>query len=205
MEKLELAKGYEAKEIEGKWYQYWLDNSYFRSVPDEREPYTVVIPPPNVTGVLHMGHMLNNTIQDVLVRRARMQGKNACAGCAAMFSNTVQNLANGTGWFSPAVPLQCDPMNPDQYCQEKCAASGSSFYYSFLFLPVERRRAIMALYAFCREGDDVVDECHDHEIDAGERDRHVWRFPKVRPAGAGLRQHRHGADFQQDSARRQSS
>ncbi len=78
MEKMELPKRYEAKEIEGKWYQYWLDNSYFRSVPDEREPYTVVIPPPNVTGVLHMGHMLNNTIQDVLVRRARMQGKNAC-------------------------------------------------------------------------------------------------------------------------------
>lgn len=78
MEKMELPKRYEAKEIEGKWYQYWLDNGYFRSVPDEREPYTVVIPPPNVTGVLHMGHMLNNTIQDVLVRRARMQGKNAC-------------------------------------------------------------------------------------------------------------------------------
>ncbi len=78
MEKIELPKRYEAKEIEGKWYQYWLDNRYFRSVPDEREPYTVVIPPPNVTGVLHMGHMLNNTIQDVLVRRARMQGKNAC-------------------------------------------------------------------------------------------------------------------------------
>jgi valyl-tRNA synthetase len=75
---MELPKRYEAKEIEGKWYQYWLDNRYFRSVPDEREPYTVVIPPPNVTGVLHMGHMLNNTIQDVLVRRARMQGKNAC-------------------------------------------------------------------------------------------------------------------------------
>jgi len=78
MEKMELPKRYEAKEIEGKWYQYWLDNGYFHSVPDEREPYTVVIPPPNVTGVLHMGHMLNNTIQDVLVRRARMQGKNAC-------------------------------------------------------------------------------------------------------------------------------
>ncbi|MGB3525783.1 MAG: valine--tRNA ligase [Flavobacteriales bacterium] len=75
---MELPKRYEAKEIEGKWYQYWLDNGYFHSVPDDREPYTVVIPPPNVTGVLHMGHMLNNTIQDVLVRRARMQGKNAC-------------------------------------------------------------------------------------------------------------------------------
>ncbi len=78
MENMELPKRYEAKEIEGKWYQYWLDNGYFHSVPDEREPYTIVIPPPNVTGVLHMGHMLNNTIQDVLVRRARMQGKNAC-------------------------------------------------------------------------------------------------------------------------------
>lgn len=75
---MELPTRYEAKAIENKWYQYWLDNRYFRSVPDEREPYTVVIPPPNVTGVLHMGHMLNNTIQDVLVRRARMQGKNAC-------------------------------------------------------------------------------------------------------------------------------
>ncbi len=75
---MELPKRFEAKAIEGKWYQYWLDNGYFHSVPDHREPYTVVIPPPNVTGVLHMGHMLNNTIQDVLVRRARMLGKNAC-------------------------------------------------------------------------------------------------------------------------------
>ncbi len=69
---------YNAKEVEGKWYQYWMDNKYFHSTPDEREPYTIVIPPPNVTGVLHMGHMLNNTIQDVLIRRARLQGKNAC-------------------------------------------------------------------------------------------------------------------------------
>ncbi len=75
---MELAKRYDPSTTENKWYQYWLDNGYFRSVPDDREPYTVVIPPPNVTGVLHMGHMLNNTIQDVLVRRARMQGKNAC-------------------------------------------------------------------------------------------------------------------------------
>ncbi|HEX2618399.1 MAG TPA: valine--tRNA ligase [Flavobacteriales bacterium] len=75
---MERAKHYDPQQTEGKWYQYWLDNGYFRSVPDGREPYTVVIPPPNVTGVLHMGHMLNNTIQDVLVRRARMQGKNAC-------------------------------------------------------------------------------------------------------------------------------
>ncbi len=69
---------YNPTDIEAKWYQYWLDNKYFHSDPDGREPYTVVIPPPNVTGVLHMGHMLNNTIQDILVRRARMMGKNAC-------------------------------------------------------------------------------------------------------------------------------
>lgn len=75
---MELPKRFEPQEAESKWYKYWLDNGYFRSVPDGREPYTVVIPPPNVTGVLHMGHMLNNTIQDVLVRRARMQGRNAC-------------------------------------------------------------------------------------------------------------------------------
>lgn len=73
-----IAKTYSAKETEEKWYSYWLQHGFFRSVPDEREPYTIVIPPPNVTGVLHMGHMLNNTIQDVLIRRARMKGKNAC-------------------------------------------------------------------------------------------------------------------------------
>ena len=73
-----LASKYDPSSVEGKWYQYWLDNGFFRSLPDEREPYTVVIPPPNVTGVLHMGHMLNNTIQDILVRRARMTGHNAC-------------------------------------------------------------------------------------------------------------------------------
>ncbi len=70
-------KTYQASEVESKWYQYWLDKQYFKSVPDEREPYCIVIPPPNVTGVLHMGHMLNNTIQDVLIRRARMRGYNA--------------------------------------------------------------------------------------------------------------------------------
>lgn len=75
---MEIASKYNPKDVEGKWYQYWLDKGFFRSVPDEREPYTIVIPPPNVTGVLHMGHMLNNTIQDILIRRARMQGKNAC-------------------------------------------------------------------------------------------------------------------------------
>jgi valyl-tRNA synthetase len=74
----EIPKTYEPQLAEEKWYKWWMDNGFFRSVPDDREPYTIVIPPPNVTGVLHMGHMLNNTIQDVLVRRARMQGKNAC-------------------------------------------------------------------------------------------------------------------------------
>jgi valyl-tRNA synthetase len=75
---MEIAKTYEPQLAQEKWYQYWLDKGYFHSTPDHREPYTIVIPPPNVTGVLHMGHMLNNTIQDVLVRRARMLGKNAC-------------------------------------------------------------------------------------------------------------------------------
>ncbi len=75
---MELSKNYLPTETEAKWYQHWLDKQYFNSTPDEREPYTIVIPPPNVTGVLHMGHCLNNTIQDILIRRARMQGKNAC-------------------------------------------------------------------------------------------------------------------------------
>ena len=75
---MELASKYDPQAVESKWYQYWLDNKLFSSKPDGREPYTIVIPPPNVTGVLHMGHMLNNTIQDILVRRARMEGKNAC-------------------------------------------------------------------------------------------------------------------------------
>ena len=75
---MEIGKTYEPQKAEDKWYKHWLDKGYFHSVPDHREPYTIVIPPPNVTGVLHMGHMLNNTIQDVLVRRARMLGKNAC-------------------------------------------------------------------------------------------------------------------------------
>jgi valyl-tRNA synthetase len=75
---MDIPSKYDPSELEDKWYAYWLENKLFRSVPDEREPYTIVIPPPNVTGVLHMGHMLNNTIQDVLVRRARMLGKNAC-------------------------------------------------------------------------------------------------------------------------------
>ncbi len=75
---MKIAEKYSPAEIEQKWYDFWMERGFFRSVPDHREPYTIVIPPPNVTGVLHMGHMLNNTIQDVLVRRARMQGKNAC-------------------------------------------------------------------------------------------------------------------------------
>ncbi|MBE0675992.1 MAG: valine--tRNA ligase, partial [Bacteroidales bacterium] len=75
---MDIPTKYEPAGAEARWYSYWLENGFFRSVPDDREPYTVVIPPPNVTGVLHMGHMLNNTIQDVLVRRARMKGKNAC-------------------------------------------------------------------------------------------------------------------------------
>ena len=75
---MELSKNFIPAEAEAKWYQHWLDKGYFNSTPDEREPYTIVIPPPNVTGVLHMGHCLNNTIQDILIRRARMQGKNAC-------------------------------------------------------------------------------------------------------------------------------
>jgi valyl-tRNA synthetase len=75
---MEISSKYNPSEIEDKWYQYWLSQKYFESTPDHRTPYTIVIPPPNVTGVLHMGHMLNNTIQDVLIRRARMQGFNAC-------------------------------------------------------------------------------------------------------------------------------
>jgi valyl-tRNA synthetase len=75
---MELPKTYDPKKVEDKWYKYWLDENFFHSEPDNREPYTIVIPPPNVTGVLHMGHMLNNTIQDILIRKARMQGKNAC-------------------------------------------------------------------------------------------------------------------------------
>ena len=73
-----LASKYDSKTTEDKWYDYWMKNNYFHSEVDDREPYTIVIPPPNVTGVLHMGHMLNNTIQDVLIRRARLKGFNAC-------------------------------------------------------------------------------------------------------------------------------
>ncbi|MBN2868566.1 MAG: valine--tRNA ligase [Flavobacteriaceae bacterium] len=75
---MSIPSKYDAQSVENKWYDYWMKHNYFHSEPDEREPYTIVIPPPNVTGILHMGHMLNNTIQDVLIRRARLQGKNAC-------------------------------------------------------------------------------------------------------------------------------
>ena len=75
---MELAEKYSPQTIESKWYDYWMEHRMFHSEPDHRTPYTIVIPPPNVTGMLHMGHMLNNTLQDVLIRRARMQGLNAC-------------------------------------------------------------------------------------------------------------------------------
>ncbi|MDE6183433.1 MAG: class I tRNA ligase family protein, partial [Rikenellaceae bacterium] len=75
---MEIPSKYDPSQCEDKWYRHWMDNGLFKSSPDGRKPYTVVIPPPNVTGILHMGHMLNNTIQDVLVRRARMKGFNAC-------------------------------------------------------------------------------------------------------------------------------
>src|SRR6056297_637501 len=75
---MDIPSKYNPAKVEKRWYTYWTEQHFFHSVPDDREPYTVVIPPPNVTGVLHMGHMLNNTIQDILVRRARMTGKNAC-------------------------------------------------------------------------------------------------------------------------------
>ena len=75
---MSISSNYNHQEIEKKWYSHWMKNDYFSSTPDDREPYSIVIPPPNITGVLHMGHMLNNTIQDILIRRARLLGKNAC-------------------------------------------------------------------------------------------------------------------------------
>ena len=74
----EITAKYTPKNVENKWYKFWMENNFFHSEPNDKKPYTIVIPPPNVTGVLHMGHMLNNTIQDVLIRRARMLGFNAC-------------------------------------------------------------------------------------------------------------------------------
>jgi valyl-tRNA synthetase len=76
--KMELSKNYESRQAEQKWYSHWMNKGYFHSTPDERPSYSIVIPPPNVTGVLHMGHALNNTVQDILIRRARMQGYNTC-------------------------------------------------------------------------------------------------------------------------------
>jgi valyl-tRNA synthetase len=75
---MEISKNFDSKNLEPKWYDYWMKNKYFRSIPNEKTPYTIVIPPPNVTGILHMGHMLNNTIQDILIRKARLEGFNAC-------------------------------------------------------------------------------------------------------------------------------
>ncbi|HHZ81851.1 MAG TPA: valine--tRNA ligase, partial [Flavobacteriales bacterium] len=75
---MEISTKYNPANVEAKWYEHWINRKFFSSIPDEREPFTIVIPPPNVTGVLHMGHILNNTLQDVLIRRARMMGKNAC-------------------------------------------------------------------------------------------------------------------------------
>ncbi|NNE76673.1 MAG: class I tRNA ligase family protein, partial [Pricia sp.] len=75
---MDIPSKYNSQNAENHWYDYWMEHNYFDSVPDSREPYTIVIPPPNVTGILHMGHMLNNTLQDVLTRRARLMGKNAC-------------------------------------------------------------------------------------------------------------------------------
>ncbi len=103
---MSISKTYNPKEAENKWYSYWKDNGFFRSVPDEREPYTIVMPPPNVTGVLHMGHMLNNTIQDVLIRRARMQGKNAC-------------WVPGTDHASIATEAKVVAMLKEQYINKK--------------------------------------------------------------------------------------
>ncbi len=75
---MDISKNFDSKNLESKWYDYWMKNKYFRSIPNEKTPYTIVIPPPNVTGILHMGHMLNNTIQDILIRKARLEGLNAC-------------------------------------------------------------------------------------------------------------------------------
>ena len=110
---MELASKYNPADVESKWYQYWLDNGFFKSTPDGREPYTIVIPPPNVTGVLHMGHMLNNTIQDILVRRARMLGKNACwvpgtdhAGIATQIK-VEENLIKEENTHSSILLFRC--------------------------------------------------------------------------------------------------
>ena len=105
----EIPKQYDPTQVENRWYAHWLDKGYFQSTPDDREPFTIVIPPPNVTGVLHMGHILNNTIQDILIRRARMQGKNALwvAGTdhasIATEAKVVQKLRNLNKIFLKSV------------------------------------------------------------------------------------------------------
>jgi len=101
---MEIPSKYNSQKVEDQWYNYWMENKYFYSKPDGREPYTIVIPPPNVTGVLHMGHMLNNTIQDVLIRRARLMGKNACwvPGMDHASIATEAKVMLGTGPMSMA-------------------------------------------------------------------------------------------------------
>ena len=86
---MSISSNYNHQEIEKKWYSHWMKNDYFSSSPDDREPYSIVIPPPNITGVLHMGHMLNNTIQDILIRRARLLGKNQRSICEEEDANMV--------------------------------------------------------------------------------------------------------------------
>ena len=96
---------YNHEQVEDKWYAYWTEHGYFHSTPNEKEPYTIVIPPPNVTGVLHMGHMLNNTIQDVLIRRARLRGYNACWVPGTDHASIATEVPSG---FPPKV-LPCCP------------------------------------------------------------------------------------------------
>ena len=99
----EIPSKYEPASAEGRWYSYWMEKGFFRSVPDAREPYTIIIPPPNVTGVLHMGHMLNNTTQDVLIRRARMLGFKSIFN-AQLYTGTTQGFTRArVNGFHPKV------------------------------------------------------------------------------------------------------
>ena len=121
---MELSKNYIPNKVEANWYEHWLSKGYFNSVPDQREPYTIVIPPPNVTGVLHMGHCLNNTIQDILIRYARMHGKNAC-----WVPGTVQQLEQCHDYQTPrqerAREIQHPaPRNEEQRCAVAHAQDG---------------------------------------------------------------------------------
>ena len=109
-------KTYDPRDVEDKWYSYWEDKGYFRSVPDEREPYTVVIPPPNVTGVLHMGHMLNNTIQDILIRKARQEGKNAC-WVPGTDHASIATEAKVVRWLREELGLKKSDLTRDQYME----------------------------------------------------------------------------------------